>query len=103
MLVERHRQQFCRIADSDMSGQIPAYEVIRATAPQGIVAAASFFMLPVVEVPGEIPRAILAERVFLNGYTCKLNMPHVRKFLSLPGVVEPFTTSYTVRLGGKTP
>ena len=102
-LIETHRQHFCRIADSDMSGQIPAYEVIRATAPQGIVAAASFFMLPVVEVPGGMPRAILADRVFLNGYTCKLNVPHVRKFLSLPGVVKPFTTSYTVRQGRKLP
>ena len=59
-------------------------------------------MIPVVQVSGGIPEAIAAERVFLNGFAFKLNMPHVRKFFSLSGVPMPHNTECTVRIGKET-
>ena len=55
-------------------------------------------MMPIVQVSGGIPEAVAAERVFLNGFDFKLNMPHVRKFLSLTGVPVPHKTDCTMRI-----
>ena len=97
-LIERHRQHFCRISDRFVQGQIPAYEVMRVTSPDGVCPDASYFMLPVVQVCGGIPEAIAAERVFLNGYVFKLNMPHVRNCLRVSGVPVPEYAECTVNM-----
>ena len=97
-LIERHRQHFWRIANPDTPGQIPAYKVIRAITWSNVAPEASYFMLPVVQVPGGTPEAIAAERVFLNGYAFKLNMPLVQKFLRIIGVPLPHTTPCTVQV-----
>ena len=64
----RHTDHCHRIHSPTAEGQIPAYHLLRESTRDQIFAVASFFMLPVVAVVGDVSQAVDAERVFLGNF-----------------------------------
>ena len=65
-IAHRHFKHCYNISFPETTNQIPAYFVLRDMQYDGMLAVATFFMLPVIRVNGQMEEAVAAERVFLG-------------------------------------